>query len=351
MSDTTYTDATELIAVCAAILEAEGVPASEAAFVAETLVEADLRGIHSHGILRLGRYVRELRSGVTNPHPRIHIAEEGAAIARVDGDGALGPLVGRFAMQTCIAKAKDAGSATVTAFRSRHFGTAGYYALMARDADLVGISMTVASPRLAPTGGTQPLFGNNPLSLSVPGDQEFPLLVDFASGRTGAGRLELAATTGESIPLGLARDLDGNDTTDPEIGLQGSIIPIAEHKGYGLTLFIEILAGLLGGAPYFGIARDQVEKHMHEKGIGNFFMAIDPSRFMPLADFKAAVSRMVTGIKSSPRMPGTEEILVPGELEYRKRKARLETGIPLATATVENLNELARACGREIRGK
>lgn len=178
-----------------------------------------------------------------------------------------------------------------------------------------------------------------------------PLLVDFASGRTGAGRLELAATTGESIPLGLARDLDGNDTTDPEIGLKGSIIPIAEHKGYGLTLFIEILAGLLGGAPYFGIARDQVEKHMHEKGIGHFFMAIDPSRFMPLADFKAAVLRMVTGIKSSPRMPGTEEILVPGELEYRKRKTRLETGIPLATATVEKLNELARACGKEIRSK
>lgn len=351
MSDITYTDANELISVCGAILESEGVPATEAAFVAETLVEADLRGIHSHGILRLGRYVRELRSGVTNPNPHIHIAEEGAAIARIDGDGALGPLVGRFSMQTCIAKAKEAGSATVTAFRSRHFGTAGYYALMARDADLVGISMTVASPRLAPTGGTQPLFGNNPLSLSVPGDQEFPLLVDFASGRTGAGRLELAATTGESIPLGLARDLDGNETTDPEVGLKGSIVPIAEHKGYGLTLFIEILAGLLGGAPYFGIARDQVEKHMHEKGIGHFFMAIDPSRFMPLADFKAAVARMVTGIKSSPRMPGVEEILVPGELEYRRRKARLEEGIPLATATVEKLNELASNCGREIRAK
>ncbi|MFT5086488.1 MAG: LDH2 family malate/lactate/ureidoglycolate dehydrogenase [Candidatus Latescibacterota bacterium] len=351
MNDTTYIGATELISACGAILEHEGVPAAEAAFVAETLVEADLRGIHSHGILRLGRYVRELRSGVTNPNPHIHIAEEGAAIARIDGDGGLGPLVGRFAMQACIDKAKDAGSATVTAFRSRHFGTAGYYALMARDADLVGISMTVASPRIAPTGGTQPLFGNNPLSLSVPGDQEFPLLIDFASGRTGAGRLELAATKGESIPSGLVRDLEGNDTTDPEVGLRGSIIPIAEHKGYGLTLFIEILAGLLGGAPYFGIARDQVEDHMHEKGIGHFFMAIDPSRFMPLSDFKAAVASMVTGIKSSPRMPGTEEILVPGELEFRRRNAGLERGIPLATAAIEKLNELARACGREIRGK
>ncbi len=351
MSESIRVDAEVLVSACRAILEREGVPADDADFVASTLVEADLRGIHSHGILRLGRYVRELRNRVTNPTPHIRIADEGPAVARVDGDGGLGPLVGRFAMRTCIEKARTAGSATVTAFRSRHFGTAGYYALMAREADLVGISMTVASPRLAPTGGTLPLFGNNPLALSVPGDQAFPLLVDFASGRTGAGRLELAAAQGESIPSGLARDLAGNDTTDPQIGLKGSIIPIAEHKGYGLTLFIEILAGLLGGAPYFGIAREQVERHMHDKGIGHFFMAIDPSRFMPIGEFKAAVGRMVEGIKSSPRMPGTDEILVPGELEFRKRNAGLRDGIPLAAATVESLREMANACGREIPAK
>jgi LDH2 family malate/lactate/ureidoglycolate dehydrogenase len=351
MSDVIRIETPELISVCTAILQNEGVPAADAAFVAETLVEADLRGIHSHGVLRLGRYVRELRGEVTNPQPDIRLIEEGPAIARIDGDGGLGPLVGRYAMRTCIDKARESGSATVTAFRSRHFGAAGFYALMAREADMVGICMTVASPRLAPTGGTQPLFGNNPLSLSVPGDQPFPLLVDFASGRTGAGRLELAATKGESIPTGLARDLDGSDTTDPEVGLKGSIVPIAEHKGYGLTLFIEILAGLLGGAPYFGIEREHIKQHMHSKGIGHFFMVIDPSRFMPLADFKAAVAHMVTGIKNSPRMPGVKEILVPGELEYRRRNASLERGIPLANAAVDKLRELAHNCGREIQVK
>ena len=351
MNNIQRVDATELVNVCSAILAQEGVPIADAKFVASTLVEADLKGIHSHGILRLKRYVRELRTRVTNPTPHIGVSEEGPAIARVDGDGALGPLVGRLAMQTCIEKAWQAGSATVTAFRSRHFGTAGYYALMARDADLIGISMTVASPRLAPTGGTQPLFGNNPLALAVPGDQAFPLLIDFASGRTGAGRLELAATKGESIPSGLARDLDGNDTTDPQVGLKGSIIPIAEHKGYGLTMFIEILAGLLGGAPYFGISRKDVERHMHDKGIGHFFMAIDPSRFMPIDQFKAAVNHMVQGIKNSPQASGTEEILVPGELEHRKREASLRSGIPLAQATVDILRDLASECGREIRTK
>ena len=139
-----------------------------------TLVEADLKGIHSHGILRLKRYVRRLRTRVTNPTPHADVSDEGPAIARVDGDGALGPLVGSIAMQTCIEKARQAGSASAL-FRSRHFGTAGYYALMAQDADLSGISMTVADPsRLARPGGTQPLFGNNPLALAVPGDQTFP---------------------------------------------------------------------------------------------------------------------------------------------------------------------------------
>lgn len=343
--ETTIIDAQKLLAVCADILQHQGVPATDADFVAQTLVEADLRGIHSHGILRLGRYVRELRSGITNVQPRIRSLDEGPAYARVDGDGGLGPLVGRYAMNLCIAKARQAGSATVTACRSRHFGTAGFYALLALQCDLIGISMTVASPRLAPTGGIQPLFGNNPIAMAAPGDQDFPLLVDFAAGITGAGRLELAAANGQTIPLGLARDLTGNPTTDPSVGLKGSIVPIGEHKGYGLTLLIEILAGLLGGAPYFGVARQQVGQHMRDKGIGHFFMAIDPARFMPLAQFKAAVASMVAGIKASPRAAGVEEILVPGELEARCQRQRLQNGIPMAASTVESLRGLAGECG------
>lgn len=348
MDNTEYIAAEKLITTCAAILANEGVPVEDAEFTAQTLVEADLRGIHSHGTLRLSRYVRELQNKITNPQPQIATLEEGPAFARVDGDSGLGPLVGRYAMQTCISKARQAGSATVTAYRSRHFGAAGYYSLMAREADLIGITMTVASPRIAPTGGIKPLFGNNPIALSVPGDQDFPLLVDFAMGRTGAGRLELAATMGESIPEGLARDLDGNPTTDPQVGLKGSIVPIAEHKGYGLTLLIEILAGLLGGAPYFGVERTQVDEHIRERGVGHFFMAINPARFMPLPAFKAAVAAMAAGIKSSPRGPGVDEILVPGELEYRRRNERLAHGVPLASAAVEKLRELAAACNLEI---
>lgn len=343
--ETIVIDARQLRAVCAGILQHQGVPAADADFVAHTLVEADLRGIHSHGVLRLGRYVRELRAEITNVQPRIRTLEEGPAYARVDGDGGLGPLVGRCAMRLCIAKAQEVGSATVTACRSRHFGTAGFYALLALEHDLIGISMTVASPRLAPTGGIQPLFGNNPIAVAAPGDQDFPLLVDFAAGITGAGRLELAAANGQTIPLGLARDLDGNPTTDPNVGLKGSIVPIGEHKGYGLTLLIEILAGLLGGAPYFGVAREQVGEHMRNRGIGHFFMAIDPGRFMPLAQFKTAVASMVASIKNSPRTADVEEIFVPGEPEARCQRERLQNGIPMAASTVEALRNLARECG------
>jgi len=342
---TAIVDARELTAACSGILQGQDVPAEDADFVARSLVEADLRGIHSHGLVRLGRYVRELRERITNPYPRIRAGDEGPAYARVDGDGGLGPLAGRCAMQICITKAQSAGSATVTACRSRHFGVAGFYSLMALERDFIGIAMTVASPRVAPTGGTRPLFGNNPIAMAVPGDQDFPLVIDFAVGRTGAGRLELAAASGKTIPEGLACDLDGNPTTDPSVGLQGSIVPIGEHKGYGLTLFVEILAGLLSGAPYFGVERSRVGDHMRDKGIGHFFMAIDPSRFMSLAQFKGAIASMVAGIKASPRAKDVDEILVPGELEARLRKERLHRGIPMAPSTVEALRNLARDCG------
>jgi LDH2 family malate/lactate/ureidoglycolate dehydrogenase len=341
-------DAQKLKEADSAILQHEGIPAEDANFVAETLVEADLRGIHSHGSMRLGRYSKELQAHITNPHPRIRTLTEGPTFARIDGDGALGPLVGRFAMEICIDKAKASGSATVTACRSRHFGAAGYYCLQAVGHDLIGLAMTVASPRLAPSGGIQPLLGNNPIAMAVPGNQEFPLLIDFAMGQLAAGKLELAAASGTPIPEGLARDRTGQPTTDPKVALQGSILPIGNHKGYGLTLLIEILAGLLSGSPYFGIERDQVGEHVREKGIGHFFMAIDPSRFMPLEGFKATIASMVEQTKASPRLDGVDEILMPGEIEARYRKERLQNGIPLALSTVEMLRTLGRACGATL---
>jgi LDH2 family malate/lactate/ureidoglycolate dehydrogenase len=348
MNKTSYVKAEDLTRVCKDILVCASVPCEDAQFVAETLVEADLRGINSHGVLRLGRYIRELDCGVTNPNPDIKLLNESPATGKIDGDGGLGPIVGKVAMETCIQKATEAGSATVTAFRSRHFGAAGYYARMAQEVDLIGISMTVASPRLAPTGGKIPLFGNNPIALSVPGNQHFPLVIDFASGKIAAGRLELAASKGEKIPDDVARDLTGNKTTDPKIALEGTIIPIAEHKGYALTLFIEILAGLLAGAPYFGIDRSGVDSHMRERGIGHFFMAIDPCRFMPLPEFKAAITSMIETIKESPRMPGTEEILLPGEIEFRNRESALASGIPLADATIKKIKSWAQNCGAQF---
>ena len=338
-------DARKLQEVNSCILQHEGIPGADADFVAGTLVEADLRGIHSHGSMRLGRYSKELKSQITNPQPRIETIEEGPAFARIDGDGGLGQLVGRYAMEICIDKARKSGSATVTACGSRHFGAAGFYCLQALDHNLIGIAMTVASPRLAPTGGTQPLFGNNPIAMAVPGNQEFPLLIDFAMGQLAAGKLELAAASGTPIPEGLARDLDGRPTTDPKVALQGTIMPIGEHKGYGLTLLIEILAGLLSGSPYFGIERSQVGEHVREKGIGHFFMAIDPNRFMPIEHFKAAIVCMVEQTKASPRIKDTEEILMPGELEARCRQERLQNGIPLAPSTVDMLRALGQECG------
>lgn len=341
-------EASRLEAACSRILQHATIPPADADFVALSLVEADLRGIHSHGSARLGRYVRELREGISNPRPQIQQLAEGPSYARIDGDGGLGQLVGRRSMEVCIAKAGQVGSATVTACRSRHFGAAGFFALMALERNLIGVAMTVASPRLAPTGGIQPLFGNNPLAVAIPGNRAFPLLVDFATGSIAAGNLELAAASGHAIPAGVARDPEGNPTTDPVRALQGTIIPIAEHKGYGLTLLIEVLAGLLSGSPYFGVEKGRVDEHVRDTGIGHFFMVLDPARFLPLAQFEDAVARMVLQTRASPRRPDVAEILLPGEREARLREERLRQGVPLPAATVETLRKLGRPCGVEL---
>ncbi len=334
-----------LTELCAQVLAHYRVPWEDAEFVAGTLVQSDLRGIHSHGSMRLGRYARELESGLTNPSPAIRTAAEGPAWARVDGDGALGQLVGRHALSVCIDKARASGSATVTACRSRHFGAAGTYCLLALERDMIAISMTVSSPRLAPTGGTRPMFGTNPIAMGVPGDQNFPLVIDLAMSSIAAGNLELAASAGETLPEGVARDLNGEPTTNPQTALSGTIVPIGEHKGYALTLLIELLAGLLGGAPYFGVDRAAVPRHVGEKGVGHSFICIDPARFMRSPQFKMQVAEMVAAIKRSPRMPGVDEIFVPGELEEKRRLDRCERGIPLAASTLSLLHDLARKCG------
>ena len=235
--------------LCARVLQRHGIATDDAAFVAATLVESDLRGIHSHGSMRLGRYVRELETGITTPSPAIRTVAEGPSFARVDGGGGLGQLVGRHALSVCIHKARTAGSASVTACHSRHFGAAGTYCLMAIRRDMVAVAMTVSSPRMAPTGGTKPLFGTNPVALGVPGDQDFPLIIDLAMSSIAAGNLELAAAGGRQLAPGVARDLSGNGTTDPAVALRGSIVPIGEHKGYALTMLIEILAGCLQAPP------------------------------------------------------------------------------------------------------
>ena len=349
---TTLTIAADQIrAVCHGVLAYRGVADADALFVAETLLQADLRGVHSHGSMRLGRYAKELGEQITNPAPQIKVVDEGPGFARIDGDGALGQLVGRFAMDRCMAKARTAGSATATACRSRHFGAAGFFAAMALELDLIGICMTVASPRLAPTGGQVPLFGNNPIAVAIPGDCDFPLVLDIAVGSLAAGKLELAAAAGRDIPEGLARDIDGNPTTDPALALKGTITPIGDHKGFGLTFVIEVLAGLLAGSPYFGVQRDGVGQHLSERGIGHFFMVLDPSRFMPIVQFKRAVGEMVERTKASQKLPDVEEIFLPGEIDERLKRERLRLGVPLASSTVQMLRELGAECGVVLDGR
>lgn len=334
-----------LTELCAQVLSHYGVPRTDADFVARSLVESDLRGIHSHGSMRLGRYAKELDAGLTSPDANIVTIEKGPACASIDGNGALGQLVARQALSVGIEKARSAGTASVTCCQSRHFGAAGNYCLMALEENIMAMSMTVSSPRIAPTGGIQAMFGTNPIALGVPGNHDFPLVIDLAMSSVAAGNIELAARAGDVLPKGVARDMAGAPTTDPQEALDGTIVPIGEHKGYALTMLIEILAGLLASSPYFGVSRENVSQHVEEKGIGHFFLCIDPTQFIPLEVFKSQVTEMVNAIKVSPRLPGVKEIFVPGELEEKRRRHRLKHGIPLAESTRSILNSLGHNCG------
>jgi len=322
-----------------------GMGAADAAITARVLVMADLRGVESHGVIRLSWdkwYVRALRDGIINPDPKIRVVSETPASALIEGDGGMGMVVGHRAAELAIEKARQAGVGMVAVRNSRHFGMSAYYAMLALPHDMVGISMTNAGRQVVPTFGQEAKYGTNPICLAAPTLAEPPFVLDMATTTAAAGKLEVAARLGVPIPLGWALDEKSEATADPrEAQRARKLLPLGgsrdggSHKGYGLAIMVEVLCGALSGTiacltpPETGVR-------------GHFFGAIDVSCFRPVEEFKRDLDRLLRDLKSTTPQKGQGRVYVAGEIEHESARERSANGIPLHPATVGHLRELSR---------
>ncbi|MBI3977649.1 MAG: Ldh family oxidoreductase [Chloroflexi bacterium] len=334
----------ELRRLATAVLAAAGMPEDDAALTATTLIEADLRGTHSHGLYLLERYVRRLRAGGTKGRPQMRILRETAATALLDGDDGQGQVVAARAMRLAIEKARTAGIGLVQARRSHHIGALYYWTMMALPHDMIGIAMTSGIPIMVPFGGIRPLTGNNPIAVAIPAGEERPIVFDAAMSVAAMGRIHVAERRGRSIPPGWALDQSGQPTTDPIAGGRGTVLPMGDHKGYGLALVVEALSGVLTGAVFAGSAAGRRDVALPQE-LGHTFQAIDVAAFMDPAEFKARTDSLIRQAHAVPRAPGVERIYVPGEPEFEIQAARERDGIPVDAVTLRELEALAREAG------
>ncbi|NKX44760.1 Ldh family oxidoreductase [Roseicyclus persicicus] len=321
-------DAGALRAFAADCYAALGLAPDPAALLADTLVQADLWGHPSHGVMRLFWYGKRLETGAMSGTAAPVTEAEPGALSLIDGQDGVGQVVTRAAMEQAIRAAKRHGIGAVAVRNSGHFGTAMYFTRMAAEAGCIGFLSTNASPAMAPWGGREKRIGNNPFSWAAPAGRHAPMMVDMANTAVARGKLYVAQARGEAIPEGWAMDADGRITTDPAAGIAGTILPMAGHKGYAITVAMEVLSGLLSGSAF---APDVVGPYKPEgrSGAGHFAMAIDIARLRPLAEFEADMEALIATLKSAPRAPGVAEIFYPGEMEARADAAARAGGLIL----------------------
>ena len=321
-------------------LIAAGVDTEVAKVVTEVQLEAAIRGQITHNIGDIPRYAERVRSGQINPSPKMSIERESAVHALYDADGAPGQYAGVVAMRKCIEKSKTQAIATVGVRNSNHYGASGYYASMAVAHNLIGLCTTNAGSSMAPWGGAEHRIGNNPLGVAIPTANSYPVMLDVAMSVVAVGKIALSIAQGKGLPAGWMIDAEGRPTTDPDDFSTGSALPIADHKGYGLTMIMEILSGVLTGSG-FGTDhnwRDKPNNSAEPEDLGHFFLTINPAMFMPIEDFKERMEALIKQLKSSKLAPGVSQITVPGEPEYDARARNLKHGtVPMLVTTYDGV--------------
>jgi LDH2 family malate/lactate/ureidoglycolate dehydrogenase len=326
-----------------ALLGAAGLGDADAALVADALVSADARGMHSHGLSRLPVYIERIRSGGSRAGVTGTVISESAATMLLDGDGGIGQVITARAMREAIAKAREAGAGVVGVRGSNHFGEGAYYVADAVENGMIGLLTTNGSANMPYWGGTKSVLGTLPLAIGIPGGDEPPIVLDLAFGTVSKGKILQAAARGERIPIGWAVDASGQDTDDPQAVLDGGwTLPIGAYKGSGLILVMEVLSAVLTGAHVAGQVGDLYADPSMPQGLGHFALAIDVTRFMPLEHFQQRMDDLIRTIRAS---GPAGQILMPGEREHQLSLERREHGVPLPEATVTDLRALGERLG------
>ncbi len=319
-----------------------GVPSEDAELIADHLVLANLRGVDSHGVIRIPYYTEGIRKGYVRGRGEVKVVKETDTMALVDGDNYLGIPVATKATDLAISKAKSAGVAAVGARNLGHVGMLAYYTLRFARNGLVGMVSVNAPARVAPWGGSQALFGTNPISFSFPTSSK-PIVVDMATSAIAAFKIRLAALKGERIPEGIALTKDGRPTTDPKEAYDGILLPFGTYKGYAISLVVEILSAVISG----GTLSKYVFNHPSTQG-GFFALALNPSILRDYSEFLRDVDTLVNLIKTCPPAQGFDEVLVPGDPEDRHYEDRVKNGVPIDLSTWKLLVEVAKDLDVEL---
>lgn len=327
-------------------LTSQGLPQEDALKVSQLMAEADLQGSDGHGIIRLPQYIKRIQAGGINKHPKIRVVHERSAMAVVDGDNGMGHLVVSHAVDLAIEKASEAGVAWVSTRFSNHAGPASLYSRRPLQHNMLGLYFAVGNANhLPPWGGMDMLLSTNPISAGIPTSQEPPVVLDMATTVAAYGKVKAKAKRGEMMPPGWMIDRQGQPLLDPNKANDGFLLPIGDHKGYGLALIVGLLAGTLGGA---AMGRDVIDfnaDHVSVTNTGQAILVIDLAAFGDPEHFKHEVDRLVRDIRNSERLPGVERIWLPGEQSHEKRERYVTQGIPVAPTLIAELNHLAAELG------
>ncbi len=306
------------------VFEKVGVKSDHAETVADHLVNANLRGVESHGVARIPYYLQGIKLGEVKINPRIRVISDKGATGVIDGGFGLGQVVGKMATEMAIKKASEFGVGTVGVRRTSHVGMLAYYGIMIAEKRMSGIVATNSPAFVAAWGGMKPILGTNPLCIAFPGRRGASVVLDMATSETAAFKINSAASKGEKIPLGWALDSEGRPTTDPRAALKGAMLPFGGYKGSGLAVSVELLSSVLLGADW----SSKIKVVFHTEG-GLYVQALDVARFRPFRDYLRDLEEVTKVIKASGRADSRVEILLPGEKEAQTFAFRKKNGIPL----------------------